>query len=460
MKILDVSAPSCALVNKPGLDETGNDPHDLETFVIYSSLSKQIQKILPSTSNSTSSSSPDIESIHISPSDIFHWGYFWDYIKENNLSLQAITDEIRERRTELQAQKEHWRPFTKAPTQSTFEDRLKEALASGYLMPTDLGQGAAYFLYDGSSNPVFVLKPVDEDIFCLNNRKHVASPFNNGEFRARKDIPLYRSAQTDSLGFLVAEAMGLTSITPRTEMHIISSSAFYDVTFQLSDSDKEKLSPLIGSPDIEKLCSVQEFVVDSENMQHQVYQWMQEGLTEETLDTYLCPKDFEDANLFIWVTGDTDAHPGNFLVYKKELGEEDPVIYGIKKIDNGLSFPDDNSDFTNFLMYFDVKQPPLTDRLRDKIREIPIEKIVKSMQELEMSISSIVACVKRIRLIQELAKRKNMSIYEINLRLMLLSQEDDVAIVAGDQSIPELEKLMGLNTVESLTTQSPSEATL
>lgn len=459
MKIQDTAASPCAFVDEPLLDKSSGDLHCLETFVIYSTLSQLIQKILNSAADSSISPSSDGESIQVSPSDIFHWGYLWDYIKENNLSIEAITNEICQRRVELQAQKEHWRSFTKAPTRNTFGERLNEALTNGYLVPTDQGQGAAYFLYDGNSNPVFVLKPVDEDIFCLNNRKHVASPFNNEEFRVRKDIPLYRSAQTDALGFIAAEAVGIAHITPKAEMHIISSSAFYDLTFQLSDSDKEKLSLLIGSPDLEKLCSVQEFVAESVNMQHQVYRWIQEGLTEENLEAYLCPKDFEDANLFIWITGDTDAHPGNFLVYKKEVSEEGKEVYGIKKIDNGLSFPDDNSDFTNFLMYFDVKHRPLTDRLRAMIKEIPVEKIVKGMQELEMSIPSMVACVKRIRLIQELAKREDMSIYEMNLRLMLLSQEDGIAIAAGNQSISELEKLIGLNTVES-STETSSEATL
>lgn len=437
--IIEVSAPE---------ENINNENLQLANFL--AALSMQLETILKSYSESSSSSMYN----EVSPSDIFHWGYFWDYIKDKNISNETICGEIRARRKEIKGQKEHWRTYAEEHKELEFAEKFERALKSGHIVPCEEGSGSAYFLYDQDNNPVFVIKPVDEDILCLNNRKYLASPFIGRSFRVRDEIPLYRSAQTDTLCYQLAEILGMPNITPKTEMRVIHSETFYDLTFHLADSEKEQFLQFIGGSDNEKLCSVQEFVPNSITMQHQVYEWLDAGATE-ILSADVCPEEFEDANLFVWTTYDTDAHPGNLLFYNKEIKEDGSAVRGIKKIDNGLSFPERNAEFTNFLMYFDNARAPISSKLREKISTLPIGPIIKSMQELEMSISSMVAFVERVRVMQELCKRESLSIYEMNLRLMLLADKDGIAEALRYQSITKLEQLIGLSTLEDSSSYTP-----
>ena len=415
---------------------------------VYIALSRTIERILSTKSDQSEETYITDNTFSLSSSDIFHFGFIWDYIKDNHISLESVAKEIEARRKEISEQKDHWRDYAELHKQPSFSDRFQEALQNGHISPCPNGCGSAYFLYDTNDIPRFVIKPVDEDIYCLNNRKHIACPFIGAEFRVRQDIPLYRSAQTDVLCYQVAIALGIPHITPKTEMWILSSQNFYDLSMNLTEADKDALMKIIGNPDFEKLCSVQEYVPDSILMLDKLYEWIEKG-DEDLMGESVCPQDFEDANLFVWTTYDNDAHPGNFLFYPKEIKEDQKIIYGIKKVDNGLSFPEKNTDFTNFLMYFDSAKDPLSDRSKEKIKEIPIGDIVKKMQELELPIPAIAAFVERVRVLQELAKRKGISTYEINLRLMLLSLDKGVILALGNQKISDLEKLIGLQTLET-----------
>jgi len=428
-------------------EESALEDH-LPLGAVYIALSRTIDTILSTKSDPSEDTYITDNTFRLSPSDIFHFGYLWDYIKDNHISLESVATEINTRRSELSQQKNHWRDYSEIHKQPSFSNRFQDALQSGHISPCPKGCGSAYFLYDANDIPRFVIKPVDEDIYCLNNRKHFACPFIGSEFRVRQGIPLYRSAQTDVLCYQVAEALGIPYITPKTEMWILSSQNFYDLSMNLTEADKDALMKIIGNPDFEKLCSVQEYVPDSIVMLDKLYEWIEKG-DEDLMGESVCPQDFEDANLFVWTTYDNDAHPGNFLFYPKEIKEDQTIIYGIKKVDNGLSFPEKNTDFTNFLMYFDSAKDPLSDRSKEKIKEIPIGDIVKRMQELELPIPAITAFVERVRVLQELAKRKGISTYEINLRLMLLPLDQGVILALGNQKISDLEKLIGLQTLET-----------
>lgn len=447
MKIENNLISSFPTIEDFSAEDNGNN-QNLQLVSFTSALSSQLETILKIYSEASLETSYTDKEIEVSPSDMFHWGYFWDYIKENNISLETVCGEIRARRIEINSQKDHWRSYTEEHKQKEFTEKLNLALVTGYISPCEEGSGSAYFLYDQNDQPVFVIKPVDEDILCLNNRKHLASPFIGRSFRVRDEIPLYRSAQTDALAYEVAGQLGMAHITPKTEMWVIHSDAFYDLTLHLSDSEKQQLLQVIGGSDNEKLCSVQEYVSNSVTMQAQIYKWIDEGASEK-LNTDVCADDFEDANLFVWTTLDTDAHPGNFLLYNKEIREDGSTVYGIKKIDNGLSFPERNAEFVNFLMYFDTAQNPISSRMREKIATLPIGPIIKHMQELEMSTRAMAAFVERVRVMQELCKRESLSIYEMNLRLMLLSGKTGITEALGNQNVTELEQLIGLVTIET-----------
>jgi hypothetical protein len=435
--------------NRPLSGDVACSDNETHLVSVYSYLSKYIDEILQMIS---SDAAKEIDPAHDIATDPF--SPFYPFIYSKNLSWQEFIHHVKMRREELLQQKEHWKGYIQNHYDEAFAKTLHQSLLQGWLISSDEGCGSAYILCDKDKNPQFIIKPVDEDIFCLNNRKGYATPFHDPSIRVRDDIPLYRSAQTDVACYIVARHLELTHITPKTMMCLVDSDMFYDLTSRLSISERQAFINLTGSADTQKLCSVQEFVPDSEMMINKIYEWLSTGMTEDEMDALICPQDFEDANLFLWTTLDTDGHPGNFLFYPKGHNDCGREIFGIKKIDNGLSFPEKNTQFTNFLMYFGLAKRPLSDSIKQKIINFPLEQIVSDLSELELSMKSAVACAERIRVLQELAQRDGMTPYEINLRMILLGKEDGLALALSNQSIHELEISMGIRSTEDATKDS------
>ncbi len=386
--------------------------------------------------------------------DAFNLGPAWDYIKDHNTSADHFAKQILERRQEIAEQKKEWTPYTQQTKNPFFFCSIEQALNTGYLEPSKEGCGGAYVLYNEEHKPLFIIKPVDEEILCLNNRKSFASPFIDPSFRARDDIPLYRSAQTDLVCYEVAKLIGIEGITPKADIHILTSSVFYDIS-SACQADTHPLKDKVGIADNEKLCSVQEYIPDTFPMSHQIYQWLSQGYPPARMLDLLDPGDFEDANLLVWMTYDTDAHPGNFLLSKKPCAPGENSLFHIKKIDNSLSFPEKHSQFMNFLMFLDVEKKPLSAALRDKIRIVPIEQITSCMGKTGMSMASIISFVERAHVIKGLAIRPLISIYEMNLRLSLLSSlSNGMEISLSDRSLEELEVFLQRPYVPELTDPS------
>lgn len=441
------SYPSLAIPENHLLsgDDACSD-NEIHLVSAYSYLSKYIDEILQSCTAPIDASKDPIDPTGTNPFTLFS-----HFIYSKNVSWQELIYQIKLRREELQQQKEHWKGYIDTHLDVDFSERLYQSLHNGFLIPSEEGCGSAYILCDAHKNPQFIIKPVDEDIFCLNNRKGNATPFHDASVRVRDDIPLYRSAQTDAACYIIAEHLGLTHITPKTMMCVVDSNMFHDLSSHLSKEDRQAFACLTGSADTQKLCSVQEFVPNSTMMINKIYDWLYAGISEEEINAFICPQDFEDANLFLWTTLDTDGHPGNFLFYPKGENEYGREIFGIKKIDNGLSFPEKNTQFTNFLMYFGLAKRPLSDSIKLKITNFPLEQIVSDLSELELSVKSAVACAERIRVLQELAQRDGMTPYEINLRMILLGKEDGLSLALSDTSLNELEIFMGIRSAEDAT---------
>ena len=78
---------------------------------------------------------------------------------------------------------------------------LRHMELHGGLDPLPGGMGGAYLLLDQNEEKAYLLKPSDEDILALNNRKHNASPFDGKKTRerVRGGIPLYLTVQTEVL---------------------------------------------------------------------------------------------------------------------------------------------------------------------------------------------------------------------------------------------------------------------
>lgn len=364
-------------------------------------------------------------------SDQLHFGRMWSKIKRLERK-DLLCEIILERRKEIASIKEHWRPKIetfKSGQDASFYQKIEDTLKEGNLVVSPDGYGAAYFLLNQAGEPCFVVKPIDEDILCLNNHKLFASPFNDNGFRVRTYIPLYRSAQAETVSYVAAREMGLSHLTPKTVISIISNENFYDLSDSLEGAEREEFIKNAGGPDKEKLCSIQEYIPDMSALYALCQKWAAGQITAA-----IHQDDFEDMMILIWLFYDTDAHGGNIYVRL-----DSDSIYRLKKLDNGLTFPEKNSYLRNDLSSLEDSNKVFTDRARLIIKNIYINKIAETLDSYEMQ-DSIDPFLKRIEILQELNQRAPISINEMNLRLRALELPNGREIALIDLPREQLER--------------------
>lgn len=361
------------------------------------------------------------------------------------------------RREEIHAIKELWKERVHLLEDTClFFARARQILQEGSLVPTVKGIGAAYFLLDKTGQPQFIVKPIDEDIFCLNNRKNHASPYNDAPHRTRPRIPLYRSHQTDILASRVAEIIGMQEVTPTTSLSIVRSQDFYDISDSICAEDRSLFLKTTGEPDREKLCSLQEYFPHEQDLRGLSDEWLDLHVTEWEIARAIDQTSFEEVTFFIWLLYDNDAHGGNILVYIKNHTQEGKPIYGLKKIDNGLSFPEKNDSLVNLLAFLPNAHRPLSERMQERIRTLPIQQLIDEIKNFDLH-STIPAFLERVETLQELATR-NLTIYEIDLRLSALELPEGRKIALSSISLDKLEEMIdALHPEDSSCTTSSSE---
>lgn len=387
-----------------------------------------------------SSHTPSTYELSFAASDKLHFGILWDEVRKSAQSGKLF-ELISERRKELSFQKETWRKFIDKNRQvqdPSLYASIDKVVKEGKLSRVDAGCGSAYFLYDAEGKPRYVVKPVDEDILCLNNRKGFGSPFHDEEHLVRNGIPLYRSAQTDAFCYTLAAMCGIGSITPKTVMHILSSENYYDISSLLQGEEQELFHRFTGFPDREKLCSVQEFVENSDDLYNIMHELPQ---NDSDLAEAFDQQDIEEASLFTWLTGDTDAHSGNFRAYVKRVDANGKPVYGLKKIDNGLTFAEKNDGLYSVLQYFPNAGRPLSKETIDKIRSIPMEQILEKMDDYQLG-NTKDAFIERVSVVKLLAERDGISIEEIYFRLGLLGRADGKTLALSAHSLSELKNIV------------------
>jgi hypothetical protein len=269
--------------------------------------------------------------------DIFHFGRHWPKIS-TEFTHDTLLQAIEARQQEIHAQKEKYRPLIEREGRS-FQEEVAKLLVTGSLKPSSLGNGGLYLLYDAQDRCRFIIKPVDEAINCLNNPKNRGSPYNDRSHRLRRSLPLYHSPPTEAAVSALAKAAGISSSTPETYLMLISSPLFYDISARYSS---------VKAGPIEKLCSVQRFITDSIDLTEAIHEWRSAGLHKMT-PIPIDQEDYEDVILLLWLIFDGDGHSNNFRIYCKTIDKQGVSSYGIRKIDNGLALPEDNSYFLNYL---------------------------------------------------------------------------------------------------------------
>ncbi len=379
--------------------------------------------------------------------DTLHFGAFLQQLEQCK-EQGRLYEMIKERRLELMEQKEHWRPFVQEEQKKDHEfyaDFQKE-LETGKLIPSPVGNGGAYFLVDPCDQPRYVVKFVEEDIFCLNNAKEYGSPFHDREHRVRDEIPLYRSAQTEAFCCEVASLAGIAHTTPKTVMGILFEAVSYDCGDWLEENLKMQFLQTTGRPDPEKLCSIQEFIPEAKHLTELLHEYYVAKLSDAEIAAHFDQSEFEEICLLLWLCYDTDAHGGNFLTYVKRVEANGKNVYGIKKIDNGLAFPEKNSEYFNILTWMPNSLLPLSEELKQKIFQLPIETLLRRMDDYELS-NCKEAFMQRVEVLQTLAERDDITLAEVDIRLNFLSKEGGGKLALCALSTREILNLL-INTTE------------
>ncbi len=343
---------------------------------------------------------------------------------------------IKARRKEILEQKIHWKEKISSYEEEDFLLKITSLTSKGTLTPSDYGCGAAYFLCNKEGQPEYVIKPIDEDILCLNNRKLFASPYNSLAFRVRDHIPLYRSAQAEALSSSIAKILGYEDLTPDTRIAVLHHEKFFDISEQLDPDIHSEETQNLGNTDKEKLCSVQKYIPNIRTLYSLVEEWLSDNLSEEEIGAQIDQENFEKLFLLIWLLYDTDAHAGN--LYAKDLGNGK---YHLLKVDNGLTFPDKNHHLLNALYFFPHAKNRPSESLCKVIGSLPESEIEKHFHLFEME-DALEAFQNRVNILKQLTNRECYTLREIDMRLRALELPNGEKVALSECSVQDLEKLI------------------
>ena len=294
-----------------------------------------------------------------------------------------------------------------------------------------LGISGTYFLLNREEMALVVIKPLDEDYGCINNPKKWNTLLKYSPEHAY--IPLYQAAQKEALTYQFARALSVESIAPKTALAILRSEKFFDFrdhperTLPAGLKDPKCLEECNALPR-EKLCSVQEFIQKSETLlesyERTVKQFNEkqfEELNQRMIEQF-DQQQFEDLNILIWAIYDTDAHPENILTFVLRYDKNGQEIYGLKKIDNALTFPEKNQGLQNALIHLPNVNKPLSSEGIQKLAAADVEALSEQMKKYGLE-TAIPAFRERMALLKELILEPNITIAQVNQRLENLSKE-------------------------------------
>lgn len=338
--------------------------------------------------------------------DLWGFGFYWEVIQKKYQSVEELYEALSRLYAEIAEIKERYRPIAKEYGEFEVVPNLYEGISG------------SYYLVDENGEKQFLIKPLDEEAGCIHS-SWFPTLFKDCPLRAH--IELYLSSMREVLAYQIAEMIG-TPVVPKTELGIITSDKFQDFSERVTLDELKRYFDNCPPVQSEKICSVQEYVVGSKSLFEALHDFQMAGLSDLEIEKRFDKQDFEDANILLWVTNDTDGHMGNFLVYPKGVDAIGNEILGIKKIDNGLAFPDKNGQLQNNLALLPNAKMMLTEEGRAKIDAIDIEKMAEKYEKLGLS-SATIAMKERITHLKQLAQKPNITIKEINTEMSKLGKK-------------------------------------
>lgn len=330
----------------------------------------------------------------------------------------------------------------------------------------------SYYLLDILGNKQFIIKPNDEESGCLNNPKGWEGVTTSSIIRT--NMPLYCSALKEAATYEVALSVGLTSIAPKTALKICESEQFF--IGHNWEGSKEKLCSIqefvpnattldslfraMFAPE-EIPISKSDAILALENLpfheeKDKALQWLKNQV-DIFPETTICPNQkeeiieaiqiipkliellkenqvaikeleriytilnvkigqfvlpisqnqYEDLLILIWLSYDTDANIVNVLTYP--MGDK----IGLKKIDNGLSFPIKNTSLCNPSILFLNSLEPLSTAGKEKILAMNENTLTQILRSYGLD-DAIPAFSERIQLLKTLALTPNITLKEMD----------------------------------------------
>jgi hypothetical protein len=339
--------------------------------------------------------------------DLWSFGFFWPEVVNRFSTVEELYAAIQDLHREIRQIKEKFRPIAIGSPELNIEAN------------TGRGVSGSYFLVDEQGIRRYIIKPIDEDAGCINSDGY-ATPFIMSPLR--ENMPLYRSSMREILASMVAESIGVGSIVPKTVFGIFESDRFHDLSDEVSLDELKRYMDICGPKDPEKLCSMQEFVPNAKSLFEAIHDLEMEGLSDDEISNRFDQKNFEEANILLWTTFDTDGHMGNFLVYPKGVDEIGNEILGLKKIDNGLAFPDKNKYLRNNLSYLPNAKNELSADGKAIIAALDVDALAQQFEAIGLE-SAVFALKQRIPILQELAQRPGITLKEINTEMSKIGKK-------------------------------------
>lgn len=297
-----------------------------------------------------------------------------------------------------------------AETTEYFRERAFSFSALSVQQNEESGISGSYILIDSRGRRRFFVKPLDEEAGCIHSQRF-SSPLSACPFR--RGIDLYQSCMREVLASMMAKKLGVGNIVPKTVLGIIESDVFFDLENNIDPKELVRYLQYFPERQKEKLCSVQEYVEEGISLFEALHQMIENGLSDEQIERSFDQDDFENTHLLLWTIFDTDAHMGNFLVYPKGVDSVGNEILGIKKIDNGLAFPEKNVGFQSGLTFLPNAKKALSERMKRKILSLEAKDFEKDFLKLGLE-GSFDSLETRISILKTLIEKKGITLREIS----------------------------------------------
>jgi hypothetical protein len=311
---------------------------------------------------------------------------------------------------------------------------VKDCIRNKQIRFIEDGCGGSYRVHEldasGKEIPKWIVKPLGEDAYCIDNKKEQATPWLDTEplHRVRTRIPLYVTPQNEALACRIAEIAGISQATPYTFLDILECPLFHDLLDDCrgeleasNDPEDKKILDQVGKLSSKtKLCSVQRYVSNVGDIMHVFDPTVEPECYDPEFWNAFDHSSFEEVHLLLLLLGENDGNLGNFLCQKDENGTN-----SIIKIDNGLIFPTHNQSNTKRVEYLNVlaKHPAMkqqvSEQLKQKIIAIDKEKIARAAKDFGRE-DGIQAFEERLSVLKELVQRPGMTLLEIEMRIALL----------------------------------------